>query len=436
MSSVPNEGPLRLVEHVTCTACGCLCDDIAITADEERIVAVERACPLGERWFLNDRPAPGTPEACIDGRPAQRDEALDRACGLLKSARSPIVIGLNCCPTESVAAALALADRIRAVVDTDVGGAATARLQAFQRVGRVSATLGEVKNRADVVVFWAADPVRTHPRHFERYSVEPRGRFVPEGRRDRTVIVMDSERTATAERADLFLPVRADRGLETLWSLRALVNGVPLDASRVFDATGIELTELAALSDRLKQARYGAWFHDVGSRDSALAEAMLAVVRDLNSHTRFVILSLGAPGNPVGAESVTAWQTGIPGRVDLQLGYPRNWPGDTEAEALLARGEADLAVLVGEGSARALSASARAQLARIPRIRVARPVHDEDVPPTVGFATATSGIDAGGTVIRSDGVVLPLRPALPPRLPSDREWLDALLERFGQGLGA
>jgi len=40
-----------------------------------------------------------------------------------------------------------------------------ARVLALQRVGRVSATLGEIKNRADVVVFWGADPMVSQPRH-------------------------------------------------------------------------------------------------------------------------------------------------------------------------------------------------------------------------------------------------------------------------------
>ena len=92
---------------------------------------------------------------------------------------------------------------------------------AFQRVGRVSATLGEVKNRADVVVFWGADPVVSHPRHWQRYSVEPRGRFIPQGRAGRTVIVVDQQRTATAEEADLFVEIDASRQFEVLWVLRA-----------------------------------------------------------------------------------------------------------------------------------------------------------------------------------------------------------------------
>jgi len=132
---------------------------------------------------------------------------------------------------------------------------------AFQRVGRVSATLGEVKNRADVVVFWGADPVVSHPRHWQRYSVEPQGRFIPDGRAGRTVIVVDQERTATAEQANLFLEIEPSRQFEVLWVLRALVRGVALDAIRVREIAGADLPRLQELRERLMAARYGAFFH-------------------------------------------------------------------------------------------------------------------------------------------------------------------------------
>ena len=68
----------------------------------------------------------------------------------------------------------------------------------------MSCTLGEVKNRADLVVYWGSDPVESHPRHLERFVLAP-GKFVPQGRRGRTLVVADVKRTATAELADFFL---------------------------------------------------------------------------------------------------------------------------------------------------------------------------------------------------------------------------------------
>jgi formylmethanofuran dehydrogenase subunit B len=40
------------------------------------------------------------------------------------------------------------------------------------------------------------------------------------------------------------------------------------------------------------------------------------------------------------------------------------------------------------------------------------------------------GIHSGGTILRSDGAALPLRPSLTSPLPSDHEWLSGLLGRL------
>ena len=159
----PPPGPLirlggpanaSVVEDVTCLGCGCLCDDIALTVAGGRITEARNACELGRRWFLADRATDGVDAATIDGRVADRGEALDRAAEILGRAKAPVVLGLTRTSTETVGVAVAIADRIGAVMGLGRAGEAISRTLAVQRVGKVSASLGEVKNRADVVVFW------------------------------------------------------------------------------------------------------------------------------------------------------------------------------------------------------------------------------------------------------------------------------------------
>jgi formylmethanofuran dehydrogenase subunit B len=160
----------------------------------------------------------------------------------------------------------------------------------------------------------------------------------------------------------------------------------------------------------------------------------LALVRDLNDFTRFVILGLGGPGNAAGAEAVVTWQTGYPSGVSLGRGSPRSLRGVTSAETLLAGGRADAALIVADREPEGLTAAARAQLERIPRIVIAPKATAQGATTTAAAAVAldaaTYGIDAAGTVTRSDGVVLPLRPPLNPSTPTDREWLQAIETRL------
>src|ERR1700691_2108651 len=90
---VPNS-KLRIVEDATCTFCGCLCDDISLRIEEDRIAEAQNACSLGQSWFLN-RPQVDHPACLVEGQPATLDEGIERAARILVESRYPIILGLN-----------------------------------------------------------------------------------------------------------------------------------------------------------------------------------------------------------------------------------------------------------------------------------------------------------------------------------------------------
>jgi formylmethanofuran dehydrogenase subunit B len=415
-----------VIEDATCLACGCLCDDIVVEVVDGRIVNARRTCERGRSWFVADRDPGDCPSATIEGRPATTEEALYRAASILNESRAPLVLGLTQAPVETVALAVALADQLGAAMDLMLDEGARSVSRARQRVGEVSATLGEVRDRADVVVFWGADPLETHPRHWERYSVEPAGRFISQGRADRTVLVVDVQPTATSARADRFLEILRDEWHATLVRLRALVRGVELDASQE-----PVLREWAAI---LRSARYGAFFYDEtlgqGAEGVATVISALTLVRDLNESTRFVALPLGAPGNPTGAQAVLSWQAGASISVDFSMGFPTMIPSQTTGFDRLSTGETDAVLIVGETVEASLTVTARDQLGQVPTIVIAPDATHPERRATVGMAAATTGIDAGGTVARCDGIWLPLRPALTSLWPTDRDWLRGIANRL------
>ena len=201
---------------------------------------------------------------------------------------------------------------------------------AIQQVGESTCTLGEIRNRADLVIFWGVDPARSHPRHFERYSVEPVGEQIPHGRADRTVVVVDNHPTESSRQADWFIPVEPEHDFETLWTLRCLVKGA---VPQPVDDSGVPLDVLQQLADRMKTCRCGVVFFGLGLAQSHLGhrnvEALLRLVADLNAHTRFHARRMRIPGDVTGADTVLCWQTGYPFAVNLSRGYPRYNPENT-----------------------------------------------------------------------------------------------------------
>ena len=423
---------LKIVENATCTFCGCVCDDMELTVDGHKITKAKNACVLGKAWFLNHA-IEERPVAMIDGKPATLDEAIERAAHILASARYPIVYGLSDTTCEAQRVAVAIADWIGGCVDTTTSVCHGPSGMAFQGVGEVTCSLGEVKNRADLVVFWGSNPAESHPRHWGRYSTMPKGLFVPNGRKDRTVVIVDVRRTKSAPAADLFLQIKPRKDFEALWALRALVKGIRLDAS-IGDEIGLPLEQLQDLAEQMKTCKFGMLFFGMGlsmTRGKHLnVEAALALARDLNQYTRFYIKPMRGHGNVTGADNVVSWQTGYPFGVSLHRGYPRFNPGEFTTADTLARGEADAALIVASDPMSNFSQPAREHLARIPYVAL-----DPKETPTVrqaavAFTTATYGINTGGTVYRMDDVPIPLRPAFESPYPSDEQVLKKIENRI------
>jgi formylmethanofuran dehydrogenase subunit B len=384
----------------TCLACGCLCDDITLSVETQRIVKAERACPIGERWFLADRPT-DVPACRIAGEPASDEAGYARAAEILRGAKFPLFTGLGGLTCEAHRIVVGLADRLGGCIG--VTAAADSPLDsALQSVGMVTATLGEVRHRADVVIFWGGDPAVTHPRHFERYSLEPRGEFVPNGRKDRKCIVVGPEGTATSAVADLTIECDP-RGEATEIAIREL----------------IELFQNGPES--IRDARYVALFFD----PDLASESLLTLVRDMNHKTRFVCLPLGEPGNAAGAKQLLACQTGRVGAIDFSSGEPREAFDFLSTDAALLFECDPVAGSNGKASLQLCE-----HLQRIPRVVI----HTADITPLEGaavtFAVATSGIHAAGTVFRSDGVPLPLRTALRSRYPAAETVLEAVVRHI------
>jgi formylmethanofuran dehydrogenase subunit B len=109
---------LNIVKNATCTFCGCVCDDIELHAEGERIVKAKNACSLGDAWFKNHSAERSYPDALIDGRPASVEAAVAAAAAYLDDADLPLVYGLSNITCEAQRESVALAELIGGVADS------------------------------------------------------------------------------------------------------------------------------------------------------------------------------------------------------------------------------------------------------------------------------------------------------------------------------
>lgn len=421
----------RIENDVACTVCGCVCDDLSLHFEGDQIVHIERACSLAKPWFASlANAAPAL--ASVRGQATQLDQALHAAAEILSRSQAPLVYGLSRSSTPGQRAAVELAERLGASIDTTASLCHGPSIVAIQEVGESTCTLGEVANRADLVVFWGANPAVSHPRLFERYSLEPQSELLPRGRADRRVIAINPVPNETSAIADRFVAVPDRHNFELIGQLRALIRD---PRAAVSGDLGMTENELHSLAMELKTCRYGVVFFGLGLSQGNLGHlvvsGLLELVAELNAHTRFAAQRLRIYGDVAGADSVLCWQTGFPFAVNLGRGYPRYNPGEFSAQDLLERGEVDSCVLIGTEILSEFSPLARKHLGSIPTIVLEYPHIEPRITGDVHLTTAVYGIHAAGTAYRMDEIPIPLRQHCTSQYPTDEAVLRGILEKLG-----
>ena len=431
---------IKVIENATCTFCGCVCDDQILTVDTDakRIVKVQNTCVLGRAWFT-EHAHEERPVALVDGKETDVATAVETAARILAEAKLPAIYGLSDTTCEAQRHAVAIADLIGGNIDTTTSVCHGPSGIAFEGVGESTATLGEIKNRADLLVFWGGNPAESHPRLFGRYTVTPKGMFTPNGKADRTVVLVDVRRTKSAPVADIFIQVKPGRDFEVLWALRALVKGRRVDPG-IERMTGVPLATLEDLVQRMKSCRFGVLLFGMGltmTRGRHFnSGALLALASDLNEFTHFVAKPVRGHGNVTGADNVVSWQTGFPFGVNFSRGYPRFNPGEFTTVDLLCRHEADAALIIASDPASNFPRAAVERLKRIPLVVLDPKETETSRIARVAFTTAPYGISVPGTVYRMDDVPITLRPAFESPYPSDQEILTAIRMRLREFMAA
>lgn len=282
-------------------------------------------------------------------------------------------------------------------------------------------------------MYWGGNPAECHPRHFTKYTLMQKSRFLPRGRKDRTMVLVDIRETKSAKAADIFLQVRPGKDFELITILRAMVKGQPVTAAEAAE-TGLTLEQLQDFVARMKGARFGCFFFGMGlsmTRGKHMnSAALLTLAAELNAFTKFVAMPMRGHGNVTGADVIMRWQTGYPFGISFNRGYPRYNPGEFSTVDVLVRGDTDCVLVIGADPGATMPQPAIDHLARVPTIVLDPHVTHTSRLAKVHITTAPAGIAAPGTAYRMDEIPMPLRPALNSPYPSDQVVLRRINERI------
>jgi formylmethanofuran dehydrogenase subunit B len=425
---------MTVITDALCPFCGCLCDDLTIVVDDNKITDVKQACKLGSAKIMGHHriKAPMMrKDKNSEFKEVSYDEAINEAARILSNSKRPLLYGWASAVCEVHKKGILLAEELGAIIDNTATVCHAPSTLAVHEKGLPSATLGQIKNRADVIVFWGSNPVHAHPRHMGRYSVFAKGLFTEKGRKGRKVIVVDVRKTETANMADEFVQVQQGSDYLVVSALRAILSG---HADVVPETVGgVPKEQLIKIVEVLKTAKFVGIFFGMGLTQSKSRykniDNAISLTFELNSFTKCVITPMRGHYNVTGFGQVCAWETGYATAVDFARGAPYYNPGETAANDLLTRKETDAAMIIAGDAGAHFPADSVRHLARIPVIQIDPYWNPTTEVSNVVIPVAICGVEVAGTAYRMDGVSLRMRKMVEPTHPPDTEILERITER-------
>lgn len=253
----------------------------------------------------------------------------------LRAARRVLVTGLHGVAADVVVAACNLAEAIGAAIDAGDAEMARAAGPTIARVGEVTADREELRDRADLVIFWFCDPQASDPTFLARHVAPP----PPSPLARRTLAVGP---TALAD-TDTHLSLPHEAAVDAARVLQYLLlhgghaaAGEPLAAPCGTIAEAIDrATCVAVVTDHAADP--------LGLEPWSVVQLVRTIA---HRKPAFEIPLAGVDSKP--AANVLTWRYGSAGAIaKADRAGGRFLPGEAAAVQLLERGEVDCVVVVG-----------------------------------------------------------------------------------------
>ncbi|MEJ2671606.1 MAG: molybdopterin-dependent oxidoreductase [Deltaproteobacteria bacterium] len=417
-------------ESIICPGCGCLCDDLDIRLEDDRIVEVGNVCLWGVSRFFHakkfhpkkERHRLQEPQVRHQGRRStvSYEAALAAAAEALSRAQRPLIYGLTNSGSWAQEAALRLARSLGARLEPSDLAYKAPYYQSLQRHGVIWAPLEIIRDEADAVLFWGANPIHSAPRHVVRHAVFARGRFTERGLEDRQVAAVDIYKTELAKFCPLFVKIQPGQELD-------LIKGVAAALTEKA-ASNPPVKGTRRLAQFLSKATCGVIFCGRGvSYGPALEwfEHLARLLDFLNGQARFFLFPLSGEFNSTGLYHLLLNEVGQAGAPDFggaEVAAHFTPVDFREVDAVLVTG-ADLLWFLPEEQVEDLKQR------QVPIVVLSPFANRTTGQAAVILPTALAGIEAKEVAYRMDGLPMVLKQVTPSNLPGDHQVL-ADLERL------
>lgn len=407
--------------HV-CTGCALLCDDIEVEAEKNKISKVLTACRIGVAHIKEGK---GEAIFRVDNRSVDEATAINEAKTILKNAKNPLIFGLGASTSETQKIGIKLAKKINAILDDTSSFCLGSIVEILIKNEMKTCTLDDVRNKADVIIYWGTDPSDSHPRLLSKYSYFPRGKEKQRGwEEERTAIVVDVRKSHTAKISGNYFFQIPPKGDEEF--IDAVIAG--LSGKLPKTSYNYPPKKLLELANVLKGAKFGVIFVGCGLIYSLESlDPLSRLMKVLNEKANFHLMAMVGNYNSMGFNENLFAETGYLNSVKFENGTVKHGPEYSVVESLKAK-TVDAALIIGSDPFSILPRSIAKNLLEIPIISIDPYETLTSKHSKVYINTAISGVEVGGSATRMDGRKVSFEPVIETNHPSDEMILKKIME--------
>ena len=268
-----------------CPFCALHCDDlVAPKLNNEKVLNANKCLKASEGLSRFNFTSKENKLGYLYGQKEIIQNLITETSKLLSSSQSPFFggLGLDILGSRSV---IKLAKECNATIDHLHGDSISAVLRSFQAKGTIFTTLSEIKSRADLIIFLKSEPNKRLPRFTELVNLSSKKSWTIEAKSASDVTYCD------------FSVLEKVRSI--LYLLRNNLSTPDVDGDH-------ELVNL------VRNSSYCTFVWDpqeFGELSEYIANALMAIVKEINQKKRAGILTLGSDNGGLSFQNTLSWMT-------------------------------------------------------------------------------------------------------------------------------
>jgi formylmethanofuran dehydrogenase subunit B len=400
---------------LVCTGCGCLCDDIQVEIDDAHLGKIENACAKGAAYLQSAFNPERRARSSIRGQTCSPEAALDEAVRVLSRAKRRLIFGLDNSTLETQALAIDLAQKLGAVIDDASSSSFGPLIERIMNKELPICSLSEVKDKADLLLYWGTNPTATHPRHLSRYTYYAYTDFNPAGWYPK--VTLSSIDVRQTELTSMSKPVfKVKPGGD-----RELISGVLGDSAASDQAR--------QLSDLVKKSKFCAVFCGLGLVHSLQGDfvGFTRMVQALSQSTRLAVIPMIAETNMLGFSQSLHEQTIYVNSVSFASGVSHG--RESSFLEQVHKEAAECILTIGADPFSTLPQSLLSKLHGVDIICLDHFSTLTTEAADIVVPTAVPGVESGGGAVRLDGDSVALAQPIKNGYPAQEAILKQLLEK-------